>query len=84
MMPHIIRNPAKSKASEKSVMEGIIRSSALTPTQRSDIDGIIKSSIPESKKKGHSEIVAPVGELSEPNATKSTIGLVRFQGSKYH
>jgi hypothetical protein len=84
MFAHIIQNPAKAKMSEKSVMEGIIRSSALTPTQRSDIDGIIKSSIPSEKKKGHSEIVAPVGELSEPNATKSTIGLRRFPGSKYH
>jgi hypothetical protein len=78
----IIRNPAEARASPKAVMDGIINSAMLSPTQRSDIDGMIKSSIPEGRRK-MSPLTRPVGELAEPKATKQTIGYVRYGGSKY-
>ena len=79
----IIQNPAKSNQSPKVVMDGIINSAMLSPTQRADIDGMIQSSIPKGRRK-ESQIVEPLGSLADPKATKQTIGYVRYGGSKYY
>jgi hypothetical protein len=82
MYGSIIQSPAKEKMSEKKVMEGIIQSAMLTPTQREDIDGLIKSGLPESKRKRSSGAEIKLTSV-KPSATKKDIGFRHFPGSPY-
>jgi hypothetical protein len=77
----IIRNPAKANESKRAVMEGIINSAMLTPTQRADVDGIIKSSVPNYHK--GAALGVAVGELAAPDRTKKHIGTVRIPGGRF-
>lgn len=90
-MSHIIANPRTVDVPEHKLMEGIINSAGLlTDFQREGVEGIIRS-LPEPLKKHKRKFVIdqegrPVMEsdVIGPMATKTTIGTVRFQGSKYH
>jgi hypothetical protein len=70
------------------VMEGIINTMGLTDAQSSAIEGIVGSTLPEGRRHKTKVLtdatVRPVGMLAEPNKTQTRIGLVRFQGSKFH
>ena len=81
-MPSIIVSPAKEKMSEKRVMEGIIHSAMLTPTQRGDIDGLIKSGVPEDKRRKYSG--SSIARASvKASATRGDIGARHYPGSPY-
>lgn len=81
---HLIRNPAKEFMDKRSVMEGLIDSALLTPTQREDLDGMIKSAIPAHERRGahHSGEHVPVMSV-KPSATKVDPGARHFPGSRY-
>lgn len=83
-MDHLIRNPAKEFMDKRSVMEGIINSALLTPVQKEDIDGMVKSAIPASMRKGahHSGAEVPVMSV-KASATKVDPGARHFPGSRY-
>ena len=82
-MPQLIHSPAKEKMSEKKVMEGIIHSAMLTPTQRGDIDGLIKSGLPEGKRRREYSGSAVALASVKPSATKGDIGARHYPGSPY-
>ena len=92
-MSHIITNPRTVDIPEHKVMEGIINTRGLmTDFQHEGIEGIIRS-LPEPLKKHKRKFVIDaqgkaVDEMDltvkRPNATQTTIGTMRFQGSKYH
>jgi hypothetical protein len=81
-MPNLIHSPAKEKMSEKKVMEGLVHSAMLTPTQRGDIDGLIKSALPEGKRREHSGAAIPLTPV-KASATKGDIGARHYPGSPY-
>jgi hypothetical protein len=92
LMSHIIQNPRMVDMPEHKLMEGIINTRGLlSDFQHEGIEGIIRS-LPEPLKKHKRKFVIdeagrPVEEVSiekGPNATKTSIGFVRFQGSRYH
>ena len=91
LMSHIIQNPRMVDMAPHKIMEGIINTRGLlSDFQHEGIEGIIRS-LPEPMKKHKRKFMIdeagmPVAEVSieKPNATKSMIGLVRFQGSRFH
>jgi hypothetical protein len=74
----IIRDPSKGKQSEKTIVDGIIKSSALSPFQREALDGILRSGQPQKKPKSEPKLM----KTSAPK-TKQPIGHIHFPGSKY-
>ena len=83
LLDHLIVNPAKEFMSKHAVMEGVIRSALLTPVQREDIDGMIRSAIPEKmREKHHPGADVPVMSV-KPFATKVDPGARHFPGSRY-
>jgi hypothetical protein len=90
-MGHIIANPRMVDMPAHKLMEAIINTRGLlSDFQHEGIEGIIRS-LPEPLRKHKRKFVIdeagmPVAEVSveRPNATKETIGFVRFQGSRYH
>jgi hypothetical protein len=82
-MPAIIQSPAKEKMSEKKVMEGIVNSAMLTPTQRGDIDGLVKSGMPEGRRRREYSGTAVALASVKPSATKGDIGARHYPGSPY-
>lgn len=81
---HLIRQPSKEHMAPHAVMEGFIRSSMLNPTQKEDLDGLIKSSLPE-KARDHKESGAQVPTMKvKPAATKYEVGTRHFPGSSFH
>ena len=82
-MPAIIQSPAKEKMSEKKVMEGIVNSAMMTPTQRGDIDGLVKSGMPEGRRRREYSGTAVALASVKPSATKGDIGARHYPGSPY-
>ena len=69
-------------------MDGIIRSAMLTPTQRGDIDGLVKSGLPEHARRhsGHHSVGGKGGvEVMrvKPSATRRDIGSRHYPGSHF-
>jgi len=80
---HLIRNAAHEFMNPKVVMEGLINSALLTPTQREDLDGMIRNPIPAGmSRRDHSGIDVPVISV-KPSATKVEPGARHFPGSRY-
>ena len=82
-MPSIIVSPSKEKMSEKRVMEGVIHSAMLSPTQRGDIDGLVKSGLPEGKRRREYSGTAVALASVKPAATRGDIGARHYPGSPY-
>lgn len=90
-MSHIISNPRTVDVPEHKLMEGIINTRGLlTDFQHEGVEGIIRS-LPEPLKKHKRKFIIdeagrPVAEpaVEKHNATKTTIGYVRFQGSRFY
>ena len=76
MMPPVIRTTLEGRDSRKEVMDGILKSAMLTETQRQDIAGIIKSSLPEKQQNPKVKV--------EPSKTIRKVGVVHYPGSKFH
>jgi hypothetical protein len=76
--PSIIANPTAAKQPEKRVMEGILKS-AILPSQKHAIDGIVSTGLPENKRNGHGPEMMRV----EPGATKYKMGVGHIPGTKY-
>jgi len=93
LLSHIIANPRMVDMPDHKIMEGIINTRGLlTDFQHESVEGLIRS-LPEPLRKQKRKMVIdaggrPVDEMNltvkQPNATKETIGMVRFQGSKYY
>jgi hypothetical protein len=81
--PSLILSPAKERMSANKVMEGIVQSAMLSPTQREDIDGLIKSGMPEGKRKREYSGTAVSLASVKPSATKGDIGARHYPGSRY-
>lgn len=82
-IPNLITSPSKEHMSKKAVMDGIVNSSMLSPTQRREIDGLVTSSIPDSKKsnrRGDADIPTMSVKAS---ATRGDIGARHYPGSPY-
>jgi hypothetical protein len=73
-MPKIIKSPSDANASQRSIMEGIVKT-GMTSFQRNAIDGVIKSGMPEHKRKA-----VPVLHKAKESATKVDVGYVGFPG----
>lgn len=82
MHEHLIRSPAKEHMSKKAVMDGIVHSAMLSPTQRREIDGLVKSAIPDHKREKHSGADIPTFAV-KPSATRGDIGARHYPGSPY-
>ena len=84
LMNTLIHNASKEFMDKKSVMEGVIQSALLTPVQREDLDGMIRSAIPasERREKHHSGGHVPVVSVKS-SATKADPGMRHFPGSSY-
>jgi hypothetical protein len=68
--------------SKQAVMDGIINSSMLSPTQRREIDGLVTSSMPEHKRPKHRG--GDVETFSvKPSATRGDIGARHYPGSPF-
>lgn len=82
MHEHLITSPAKEHMSKKAVMDGIVNSAILSPTQRREIDGLVTSAIPEHKKPKHHGADIPTFSV-KPSATRGDIGARHYPGSPY-
>jgi hypothetical protein len=83
MHEHLIVSPAKEHMSKTAVMDGIVNSAMLSPTQRREIDGLVTSAIPDHKKPKHRG-GADIPTFSvKASATRGDIGARHFGGSPY-
>lgn len=76
--PHVIANPTGAKQSEQKIMDGILRSGILNPTQRQEMDGIISTGLPENKR----HAAGPDMMQVPPSATKGIMGTVHIPGTR--
>ena len=80
---HIIANPSKEYMDRRSVMEGILKTAMLTPDQREDLDGMIRSAIPGDKRKREEHASGVDTMKVKPSATKVDPGYRHFPGSRF-
>ena len=78
----LIQSPAKERMSQKAVMDGIVQSSMLSPTQRREIDGLVTSGMPDHKKPKSRGDMIPTFAV-KPSATKGDIGARKYPGSPF-
>lgn len=80
--PDLITSPAKERMSANRVMEGIVQSAMLSPTQRENIDGLVQSGLPEGRRKKVSGTAVALASV-KASATKGDIGARHYPGSRY-
>jgi hypothetical protein len=78
-IPNIIRN-TEADAGKRKVMDGVLRSTFLSPTQRQDVmEGIVRRTMPEKKAPAHAAVV----KVKE-GKTRRMPGAVHIPGSPYY